>query len=191
MPLLLSCFSRVQLCDPIDGSPPGSSVPGILQARALERVAISFSNAWKWKVKVKLLSRVQLLTTPWTAAYQAPPPMGFSRQQYWSGLPLLSAYLRLLMFLPATLIPACASSNLAFCMMYSVSKLNKQGVNIQPSHTPFPVLNQFIVPYLVLTVGSWPAYRFLRRQVRWSGITISFKNFFHSLLWATQSKTWT
>ena len=78
------------LCDPIDGSPPGSPVPGILQARTLEGVAISFSNAWKWKVKVKLLSRVQLFATPWTAAYQAPPSMGFSRQEYWSGVPLPS-----------------------------------------------------------------------------------------------------
>ena len=78
------------LCNPIDGSPPGSPVPGILQARTLERVAISFSNAWKWKVKVKLLSRLQLFATPWTAVYQAPPPMGFSRQEYWSGLPLPS-----------------------------------------------------------------------------------------------------
>ena len=78
------------LCDPIDSSPPGSSVPGILQARILESVAIAFSNAWKWKVKVKLLSRVRLFATPWTAAYQAPPPMGFSRQEYWSGVPLPS-----------------------------------------------------------------------------------------------------
>ena len=78
------------LWDPIDGSPPGSSVPGILQARTLEWVAISFSNAWKWKVKVKSLSRVQLLATPWTVAYQAPPSMGFPRQACWSGLPLPS-----------------------------------------------------------------------------------------------------
>ena len=78
------------LCDPIDGSPPGSSVPGILQARTLEWVALSFSNAWKWKVKVKSLSRAWLLATPWIAAYQAPPSMGFSRQEYWSGLPLPS-----------------------------------------------------------------------------------------------------
>ena len=78
---LQSCLT---LCDPIDGSPLGSSDPGILQARTLERVAISFSNAWKWKVKVKSLSRVRLLATPWTAAYQAPPSMGFSRQKYWS-----------------------------------------------------------------------------------------------------------
>ena len=88
--LLLSCFSRVWLCDPIDGSPPDSTIPGILQARTLEWVAISFSNAWKWKVKVKSLSRARLLATPWTAAYQAPPSMGFSRQEYWSGVPLPS-----------------------------------------------------------------------------------------------------
>ena len=73
------------LFDPIDGSPPGFPVPGILQARTLVCVAISFSNAWKWKVKVKSLSRVRLLATPWTAAYQAPPSMRFSRQEYWSG----------------------------------------------------------------------------------------------------------
>ena len=78
------------LCDPIDGSPPGSPVPGILQARTLEWVAIAFSNAWKWKVKVKPLSHVRLLATPWTAAYQAPRSMGFSRQESWSGLPLPS-----------------------------------------------------------------------------------------------------
>ena len=84
---LQSCLT---LCDAIDGSPPGSPVPGILQARTLEWVAISFSNAWKWKVKVKSLSRLRLLVTPWTAAYQAPPSMGFSRQEYWSGVPLPS-----------------------------------------------------------------------------------------------------
>ena len=80
------------LCDPTDSSPPGSPVPGILQARILEWVAISFSNAWKWKVKGKSLSRVQLFTTPWAAAYQAPPSMGFSRQEYWSGMPLPSPW---------------------------------------------------------------------------------------------------
>ena len=78
------------LCNPIDGSPPGSPLPGILQARTLEWVAISFSNAGKWKVKVKSLSRVRLLATPWTTAYQATPSMGFSRQEYWSGVPLPS-----------------------------------------------------------------------------------------------------
>ena len=84
---LQSCLT---LCDPTDGSPPGSSVPGILQAGIPEWVAVSFSNAWKWKVKVKLLSRVWLLATPWTVAYQAPLSMGFSRQEYWSGLPFPS-----------------------------------------------------------------------------------------------------
>ena len=72
-------------CDPIDSSLPGSPIPGILQARTLEWVAISFSNAWKWKVKVKSPSCVRLFATPWTAAYQAPPSIGFSRQEYWGG----------------------------------------------------------------------------------------------------------
>ena len=85
--LLQSCPT---VCDPIDGSPPGSPVPRILQARTLEWVAISFSSAWKWKVEVKSLSRVQLLVTSWTATYQAPLSMGFSRQEYWSGVPLPS-----------------------------------------------------------------------------------------------------
>ena len=88
--LLQSCRT---LSNPIDGSPPGSPVPGILQARTLEQVAISFSNAWKWRVKVKLFSHVQLLATPWTVAYQAPPSTGFSRQEYWSDLPLPSPLL--------------------------------------------------------------------------------------------------
>ena len=80
------------LCDPIDGSPPGSPIPGILQARTPEWFAISFSNAWKWKVKGKSLSRVRLFVTPWTAAYQAPLSMGVSRQEYWSGVSLLSPF---------------------------------------------------------------------------------------------------
>ena len=83
------------LCDPIDSSPTGSAIPGILQARTLEWAVISFSIAWKWKVKVKSLSRVWLFSTPWTAAHQACPSMGFCRQEYWSGLPLPSP-LRLL-----------------------------------------------------------------------------------------------
>ena len=85
--LLQSCPT---LCDPIDGSPPGSPIPGILQARTLEWVAISFSNALKWKVKVKSLSCARLLATLWTAAYQAPSSMGFSRLEYWSEVPLPS-----------------------------------------------------------------------------------------------------
>ena len=99
---LQSCLT---LCDPRDSSSPGSPVPGVLQARTLEWLAISFSNAWKWRVKMKSLrlstwklhSRVRLLVTPWTAVYQAPPSMGFSRQEYWSGVPLPSPYLTLQM----------------------------------------------------------------------------------------------
>ena len=94
--LSFSCFIAIAkslqscptLCNPIDGSPPGFPIPGILQARTPEWAAISFSNVWKWKVKVKLLSRVRLSVTLWTAAFQAPPSMGFSRQKYWSGVPL-------------------------------------------------------------------------------------------------------
>ena len=78
------------LCDPIDGSPPGSPIPGFLQARTLDWVAISSSRAWKWKLKVKSLSHVRLFSTAWSVAYQTPPSMGFSRQEYWSGVPLSS-----------------------------------------------------------------------------------------------------
>ena len=107
-----------------------------------------------------------------------------------------SAYLRLLKFLQAILIPACASSSQAFLMMYSAYKLNKQsdsmhycilGDNMQASRSPFPNWNQSVVPCPVLTVASWPAYRFFKRQVRWSGILISFR-IFHSLLWPIKSK---
>ena len=98
-----------------------------------------------------------------------------------------SAYLKLLIFLLAILIPACASSSLAFCMMYSAYKLNKQGDNTQPWCIPFPIWNLSVIPHPVLTIASWPAFRFLRRQVRWSDIPISFR-IFHSLLWSTQSK---
>ena len=97
-----------------------------------------------------------------------------------------SAYLRLL-FLPAILIPACASSSLELHMMYPANTLNKQGDNIQPWRTHFPIWTQSVVPCSVLTFASWPAYRFVKRQVRWSGIHISFR-IFHSLLWSTQSK---
>ena len=99
-----------------------------------------------------------------------------------------SAYLKLLTFLPAILILAYASSSPVFLMMYSAYKLNKQGDNIQPWCTPFPIWKQSVVPSPVLTVASWPACRFLKRQVRWPGIPISFR-IFHSLLWSTQSKS--
>ena len=88
-----------------------------------------------------------------------------------------SAYLRLLIFLPAILIPACASSSPAFLMMYSAYQLNKQDDKIQPWHIPFPIWNQSILPCPVLTVASWPAYRFLKRQVRWSGSPTSWRIF--------------
>ena len=90
MAAAVSLQSCPTLCDPVDASPPGSTVPGILQARTLEWIAISFSNAWKWRVKVKLLSRGRLFATPWTAAHQAPRSMGFSRQEYWSGVPAVA-----------------------------------------------------------------------------------------------------
>ena len=98
-----------------------------------------------------------------------------------------SAYLRLLVFLPETLIPACVSSSPTFHMTYSAYTLNKQGDNMQAWCTPFPVWNQSAFLCTVLTVACWPAYRFLRRQVRWSGIPTSWR-IFHSLLWSTQSK---
>ena len=101
-----SLQSCTTLCNPIDGSPPDSPVPGILQARTLEWVAMSFSNAGKWKVKVKSLSRIRLLATPWTAAYQAPLSMGFSRQEYWSAVPLPS---------PGNLTAAAAAKSLQSC----------------------------------------------------------------------------
>ena len=97
------------LCDPIDGSPPGSAVAGILQARTLEWVAISFSNAGKWKVKVKSLSRVRLLVTPWTTAYHAPPSMRFSRQEYWIGVPLPS---------PNLVTECCSYLHISICKIY-------------------------------------------------------------------------
>ena len=116
--LLQSC---VTLCDPRDGSPPGSPIPGILQVRTLEWVAISFSSAWKWKVKVKSLSCVQLLVTPWTAAHQAPPSMGFSRQEYWSGVPLSSPLCLLVVTFISTF--PLANSNQLDCILFNIHQL--------------------------------------------------------------------
>jgi len=122
------------LFDPIDGSPPGSPICGILQTRTLGWVAIFFSNAWKWNVKVKSLSCAQLLATPWTAAYQAPPSMGFSRQEYWSGVPLPSprAHLKAFKFYScyfrADQSMQVASCQVAICVPWSTmcpsSKIN-------------------------------------------------------------------
>ena len=110
--LLLSRLSPVQLCNPIDSSPPGSPIPGILQARTLEWVAISF-NARKWKMKVKSLSRVRLLATPWTTAHQAPSSMWFSRQEYWSGVPLPS-----LLTLPYLSSNFCSQKQIVFTFSF-------------------------------------------------------------------------
>ena len=113
---LQSCLT---LCDPIDGLPPGSSIPGILQARTLEWVAISFSNAWKWKVKVKSLRRVRLLVTSWTVAYQAPLSMGFSRQEYLSGVPLPSLMTNLDSILKSRDITLSTKVGLVKAMVFS------------------------------------------------------------------------
>ena len=124
----MSLQSCPTLCNSTDSSPPDSPVPGILQARTLEWVAISFSNAWKWKVKVKLLSRVQLLATPWTEAYQAPPSMGFSRQEYWSGLPLPSPRLELdtckFLFHTSLFIQSCLFYNTSSCIFFKMKRIS-------------------------------------------------------------------
>ena len=134
----------------MDGSPPGSPVPGILQARTLEWVANSFSNAWKWKVKVKSLSRVPLLATPWTAVYQAPLPMGFSRQEYWSGVPVPSPYVN---YKVSSVAQSCQSlcdsmnrSTPGLPVYHQLPEFTQTQVHrvndaIQPSHplsSPFP-----------------------------------------------------
>ena len=110
------------LCDPTDGSPPGSSVPGILQARILEWVAMSFSSAWKWKAKMKSLSHVPLLTTTWTVAHQAPPSVGFPRQEYWSGCHCL---LLIYCFIMVVWTQACIISevHLYCCWLALLSKM--------------------------------------------------------------------
>ena len=124
------------LCDPIDGSPPDSPVPGILQARTLEWVAISFSNAWKWKMKVKSLSCVGPSATPWTAALQAPPSMGFSRQEYWGGVPLPSPFTsieedeRHLIWFLATWINSSMKCLFIYLLVWSYYFLNRSSLYI-------------------------------------------------------------
>ena len=130
----------------------------------------------------------------WMLSFQPAFPLfsfTFIKRLFSSSLSVIrvvsSAYLKLLIFLLAILMPAGGSSSPAFCMIYSAYKLNKHGDNIQPWCTPFQIWNQSVVPCPVLTTASWPAYRFLRRQVRWSGILISLR-IFHNFLWSTQSK---
>ena len=134
----------------------------------------SFSECWvlSWLFQLSFLTVIKRL---------------FSSSSLFAIRVVSSAYLRLLIFHLSILIPACASSSPAFLMMYSTCKLNKQSDNIQPWCTPYPIWNQSVVPCPVLTIASWPAYRVLKRQVRWSGILISLR-IFHSLSWSMQSK---
>ena len=167
--LLQSCPT---LCDPIDGSPPGSPVPGKSESEKwMSSRSVVFDS-----LRPHGLQPTKLLH-PWDFP-------GKSTRVGCHCLLRSSTYLRLLTFLPAILIPACASSSLAFHMIYFAYKLNKQSDTIQPWCTPFPVSNQSCS--MPGSVASWPVYRFLRRQVRWSGIPISLR-IFHSLLWFTQS----
>ena len=125
------------LCDPTDGSPPGSTVPGTLQARTLEWVAISFSNAWKWKVRVKSLSRVWLCVTPWTAALQAPLSMGFPKQECWNGLSFQCESLSPLVMSNSLPTP----SNIAhrfLCLWDSIGKNNGVDCHYSPGYLPDP-----------------------------------------------------
>ena len=163
------------LCDPIDGSPPGSPVPGILQARILEWVAISFSNAWKWKVKVKSLSRVQLLATPWTVAHQAPPSMGFSRREYWSGVPLPSpiAQVSLAQFIPLSPFPLGV---LTFILYICVSMSFKSQLLITRNilyESQGNYAGEKVNPNMLHTVGFH--YTSLKCQNYRNGIDHSFK----------------
>ena len=154
------------LCDSRDGSPPGSPVPGILQARTLEWVAIPFSSAWKSKVKVKSLSRVRLLVTPWTAAYQAPPSMGFSRQEYWSGVPL-----------PSPMVPSLAhlKSIIPFSYVFLLcvwwGGVGLRGGKVFQNHylgsnqgeSSHSLRVKFLKVWLPSTI-SWPIWIFLLRK---------------------------
>ena len=146
---------------------PWTEEPGRLQSMGSRRVGHD------WATSLSLFTFMH-----WRRKWQPNPVFLPGESQGWGSLVdchlwgRTSAYLRLLIFLPAILIPACVSSSLAFLMMYSAYKLNKQGDNIQPWHTPFLIWSQS-VPCPVLTVASWPAYRFLKRQIRWSGIPIS------------------
>ena len=148
------------LCDPIDGSPPGSPVPGILQARTLEWVAISFSNAWKGKVKVKSLSRVRPSATPWTAPFQAPPSMGFSRQEYWSGVPL-------------PLLTCIIFTYLFSWRIYLVSNL----LNYTPMR------HQFINYTAVFVFSSLCLHLTFPSKILFSKVTWASSIFPHSLQW--------
>ena len=157
--------------------------PGVLQFMGSQRVRHDWATELNW---TELMGPHAMILVFWMLSLK-PAFSLFSFCSLSAIRVVLTAYLKLLIFLPAILIPACVLSSLAFHMMYSAYKLNKQGDNIQPWYTPFPIWNQSVVPYPLLTFASWPAYKFLRRQVRRSGIPIYFR-IFHSLLWSTQSK---
>ena len=146
-----------------------SPVPGILQARTLEWVAIAFSNAWKWKGKVKLLSRVRLLATPWTAAYQAPPSMGFSRQEYWSGVPLPSPQLLSHVQLFVTLWTAALQASLSITNPWSLPKLMSIE-SVMPSNHLIPCRPLLLLPSIFpsITVFSNESARCMRWPKYWS-----------------------
>ena len=139
------------LCDPIDSSPPGSAIPGILQARTLEWVAISFSNAWQWKVKVKSLSHARPSATPWTAAFQAPPSMGFSRQEYWSGLPLQIKIEKLKKISNEMVVNQCVLK--VPCILWKISIFSKLLQNLARRVAEFAVFQISLMSDL--TGNSW------------------------------------
>ena len=154
------------LCDPINGSPPGFRVPGTLQTRTLEWVAISFSNAWKRKEKVKLLSRVWLVATPWTVEHQAPPSMGFSRQDYWSGVPLPSPYAHL-------------STNLFYCVFFPWNAFYS---------TIILFFNLFVFNWMIIAlqfsvslchISTWSSQKHTYVPLSW--ISFSFPTSFHPI----------
>ena len=157
------------LCNPIDDSPPGYPVPGILQARTLEWAAISFSNAWKWKVRVKLLSRVRLLVTPWTAAHQAPLSMKFSRQEYWSGVPLPSPYF---MFRVLQTVPSQFSlGSLSIPPVVTDSQLDYIAQFVLPKTDLWTQIQSFLVkrlffidPKSLLSYSSKESFPFVKRN---------------------------
>ena len=150
----------------------------ILQPKKIKSVTVS-------TVSLSLCHEVNMILVFWMLSFKPTFSLSsftfikrlFSSSSLSAVRVVSSAYLRLLIFLPAILISACASSSLAFYIMYSAYKLNKQGDNIQPWCTPFPIWNQSVVPCPALTIASWPAYRFLRMQVRWSGIPIPLRIF--------------
>ena len=181
----------------LPGESPWTEEPGRLQSMGSKRVRHDWSSVIVFIVSPSICHEAMgpdaMILVFWMLSFKPTFSLSsftlikrlFSSSSLSAIRVVSSAYLRLLIFLPAVLIPACASSSPAFLMMYCAYKLNKQADSMQPWPTPFPIWKQSVVPCPVLTVASWPAYRFLRRQVRWSGIPISFR-IFHSLLWSTQ-----